>query len=136
AVMELVNEIYRFLNEEEEKGDPAWSVIRKAVETAIVLLSPVVPHMTEELWQRLGNQGLLLATPWPAHDEQALKAETRLVVLQVNGKVRSKIEVLASLNEKEIEAAALANERIRQFIQEKTIRKVIVVQKKLVNIVL
>ena len=136
AVMELVNEIYRFLNEEEEKGDLAWSVIRKAVETAIVLLSPVVPHMTEELWQRLGNQGLLLDTPWPVHDEQALKAETRLVVLQVNGKVRSKIEVPASLNEKEIEAAALANERIRQFVQEKPIRKVIVVQKKLVNIVL
>ncbi|MCJ7810082.1 MAG: class I tRNA ligase family protein, partial [Desulfobulbaceae bacterium] len=136
AVMELVNEIYRFLNEEEEKGDLAWSVIRKAVETAIVLLSPVVPHMTEELWQRLGNQGLLLDTQWPVHDEQALKAETRLVVLQVNGKVRSKIEVPASLNEKEIEAAALANERIRQFVQEKPIRKVIVVQKKLVNIVL
>ncbi len=119
-----------------KKRDPAWAVIRKAVETAIVLLSPVVPHMTEELWQRLGNQGLLLDIPWPVHDELALKAETRLVVLQVNGKVRSKIEVPASLNEKEIEAAALANERIRQFIQEKTVRKVIVVQKKLVNIVL
>ena len=136
AVMELVNEIYKFLNEEEEKEGPAWAVIRKAVETAIVLLSPVVPHMTEELWQRLGNQGLLLDIPWPVHDELALKAETRLVVLQVNGKVRSKIEVPASLNEKEIEAAALANERIRQFIQEKAVRKVIVVQKKLVNIVL
>ena len=136
AVMELVNEIYKFLNEEEEIGDLAWAVVRKAVETAIVLLSPVVPHMTEELWQRLGNQRLLLDIPWPVHDERALKAETRLVVLQVNGKVRSKIEVPASLNEKEIEAAALANERIRQFVQEKPIRKIIVVQKKLVNIVL
>jgi leucyl-tRNA synthetase len=136
AVMELVNETYKFLNEKVEKKDPAWAVVRKAVETAIVLLSPVVPHITEELWKRLGNEGLLLDIPWPVYDEQALKAETRLVVLQINGKVRSKIEVPASFDEKEIEAAALANERISHFVQEKPIRKVIVVQKKLVNIVL
>ena len=136
AVMELVNEIYKCLNEDIEKGDMAWSVVRKAVETAIVLLSPVVPHITEELWQRLGNEGLLLDIPWPVYDDQALEAETRLVVLQINGKVRSKIEVPASFNGEEIEAAALANERIRHFVQEKPIKKVIVVQKKLVNIVL
>jgi leucyl-tRNA synthetase len=135
AVMELVNEITQFVNSNDKKDDPAWSVIREAVEATVVLLSPVVPHITEELWHLLGHNGNLLDVPWPGYREDALKAQTRLIVLQVNGKVRSKIEVPASHDEKQIEAEALADERLQKFIEGKPIRKVIVVQKKLVNVV-
>jgi len=135
AVMELVNEVYQYLGEGKEKEDYTWPVVREAVETIIVLLSPVVPHITEELWHMLGHEQSLLNIPWIRHREEALEVEKRLVVLQVNGKVRSKIEIPASLEDKEIEARALADERIQRFIQGKPPKKVIVVQKKLVNVV-
>jgi leucyl-tRNA synthetase len=135
AVMELVNEINQFLNNEGEKDDIAWSMVREAAEAAVILLSPVVPHISEELWHLLGHDQSLLTIPWPNYREEALEVEKRLVVLQVNGKVRSRIEVPASSTEKEIEAEALADERVQHFIKEKPIKKVIVVQKKLVNVV-
>ena len=135
AIMELVNEINRFLNNKDKKDAAAWSIVREAVEATVVLVSPVVPHITEELWHMLGNSESLLNISWPTYREEALEVEKRLVVLQVNGKVRSKIEVPASYSEKEIEAEALADERVRRFINEQPIKKVIVVQKKLVNMV-
>ncbi len=135
AIMELVNEINRFLNKKDEKDATAWLIIREAVEATVILLSPVVPHITEELWHLLGNSESLLRISWPTYRESALEAENRLVVLQVNGKVRSKIEVPASYSEKEIEAEALSDERVRRFIDKQPIKNVIVVQKKLVNVV-
>jgi leucyl-tRNA synthetase len=135
AVMELVNEVTQFLNSKEKKDDTAWSVIREAIETSVVLLSPVVPHISEEMWEMLGRDKCLITVPWPGYREDALEVENRLVVLQVNGKVRSRIEVPVSYSEDEIEAEALADERIRRFIDGKPVRKVIVVQKKLVNVV-
>jgi leucyl-tRNA synthetase len=135
AVMELVNEVTQFLNSKEKKDDTAWSVIREAIETSVVLLSPVVPHITEEMWELLGRDESLITVPWPAYREDALQVENRLVILQVNGKVRSRIEVPVSYSENEIEAEALADERIKRFIDGKPVRKVIVVQKKLVNVV-
>ena len=135
AVMELVNEIHQFLNSKGEKNDAAWSVVREAIETTVVLLSPIVPHIAEELWQMLGHDQSLLEVTWPSYREDALEAEKRLIVLQVNGKVRSRTELPASYNEKEIEAEALADERLQSFIDGKPIKKVILVQKKLVNIV-
>ncbi|MFH1084022.1 MAG: leucine--tRNA ligase [Pseudomonadota bacterium] len=135
AVMELVNEVNQFLNSREQKDEIAWSVIREAVEATVVLLSPVVPHITEELWQMLGHDTPLLEVPWPTYKEDALQAEKRLVVLQVNGKVRNRIEVPVSYGEKELEEEALKDERIQHFVRGKQVRKVIVVQKKLVNVV-
>ncbi len=135
AIMELVNEINQFLNSEEEKDEIAWSVIREAVESGIVLLSPVVPHITEELWNMLGHKQNLLGVHWPEHLEEALKTQKRLVVLQVNGKLRSKIQVPVSYSENQIEAEALADKRVQRFTEGKAIKKVIVVQKKLINIV-
>ncbi len=135
AVMELVNEITRALNPEGERDDLFWAVIRESVEAAVVVLSPVVPHITEELWHRLGHEGSLLDAAWPTYGEEALEQEKRLIVVQVNGKVRSRIEVPASLGDAEVEAAALADEKIRNFIGDKSVRKTIVVKNKLVNIV-
>jgi len=135
AVMELINEVNQFLHGNQEKDEIAWSVVREAIETAMVLLSPVVPHITEELWHMLGHENFLLTQPWPRYDPKALEEEKRLVVLQVNGKVRSRIELPASCDDKEIEEAALSDERVKRFVGDKQVKKVYVIKKKLVNVV-
>ena len=135
AVMELVNDVYRYLNSGQNIGDQTWPVIREAAEVTILLLSPVVPHITQEIWRMLGHKDWLPNVTWPSYSEDALEVEKRLVVIQVNGKVRSRIEVPISFTEKEIEEAALGDDRIRHFIGDKKIMKVIVVQQKLVNVV-
>jgi leucyl-tRNA synthetase len=135
AVMELINEVNKYLNRNQDKRDLEWSVVREAVEATVVLLSPVVPHITEELWRMLGKKESLLDVTWPSYNDEALEVEKRLIVLQVNGKVRSRIEVAASLTEKEVEAEALKDERIQRFVGKKAVKRVIVVQNKLVNVV-
>ncbi|MCF8081638.1 MAG: leucine--tRNA ligase, partial [Deltaproteobacteria bacterium] len=135
AVMELVNEINQFVGSDARKDDMAWSVIREAAEAAVTLLSPVVPHITDELWHMMGYENCLIERSWPTYREAALKAEKRLIIVQVNGKLRSKIEVPGSYSDKEIEAEALADERIQKFMDGKKIKKVIVVPQKLVNVV-
>jgi leucyl-tRNA synthetase len=136
AVMELVNEIYQFLTTRQKDVDGlAWSVVKEAIESVVVLLSPVVPHITEELWQRLGHNKTILETPWPGFIEDALKVESQEVVLQVNGKVRSRIEVPVTLEDPELEKMALADERVRRFMDGKPVKRVIVVRNKLVNVV-
>ncbi len=136
AVMELVNEVYQFLGIENRSRDArALSVLREAVDAIVVLLSPVAPHMTEELWQMLGQEGSIQKAQWPAHREEALSVESKLVVLQVNGKVRSRIEVPISFGDEELKTAALADDRVQRFIGEKRLKKVIVVRGRLVNMV-
>jgi len=135
AVMELVNDIHKVLAGAEQRSTLSWAVIKEAVEATVLLLSPVVPHITEELWTMLGHEELLLKVPWPSYRADALEVAKRLIVLQVNGKVRDRIEIPASFTEKEIETEALANERVISFIGRKSVKKVIVVGQKLVNVV-
>jgi leucyl-tRNA synthetase len=135
AVMELVNEVNKFLAGDQPGDNLAWSVVREAVEATVILLSPVVPHITEELWQILGHDESLLEVPWPAYGDEALEVEKRLIVIQVNGKVRSRIEVPADFDQEEIEAEALGDEKLQRFIGDKKVKKVIVVKNKLVNVV-
>jgi leucyl-tRNA synthetase len=135
AVMELVNDTTKVLGAAAGEEPLLWPVVREAVEAAVLLLSPVVPHITEELWQMLGHDEHLLTIPWPKYRTEALEKEKRLVVLQVNGKVRDRVEVPATFGEKEIEAAALQSARVKSFVAGKRIKKVIVVGSKLVNVV-
>jgi leucyl-tRNA synthetase len=135
AIMELFNAVNQFLNNEEKVSDTAWSVLKKATESIVVLLHPIVPHVTEELWNMLGHDESLAALSWPTYTEKALEQETRLVVIQVNGKVRSKIDVPVSLTEEEIKEQALNDQRVQHFIADKEIKRVIVVQQKLVSVV-
>jgi leucyl-tRNA synthetase len=95
----------------------------------------MVPHICEELWSILGHQELLLNTGWPKWDAQALKAEEMLIVVQINGKLRSKITAPADATDEELEDIALKDSRIKDFIEGKQVRKVIVVPKKLINVV-
>ncbi len=135
AVMELFNTVNQFLNAHGKLPDEAWSVIKEATETMLILLHPIVPHITEELWSSLSHEHSLATMQWPTCREGALTVESRVVVIQVNGKVRSRMEVPLSLGEEEIRQKALEDERIQRFVGDKAIKKLIVVQNKLVNVV-
>ena len=135
AIMELFNKASQFLNTGDETSEVGWAVMREAVDAMLVLLHPIVPHITEELWAPLGNAESLATHSWPVYTEKALEKETHLVVVQVNGKVRSRIEVPVACDDGEIQDQALNDERILRFTNGKEIKRVIVVQKKLVNIV-
>ena len=131
SVMELLNVL-----QPANLSSPQFpAVMKEALQSVILLMAPFVPHITEELWQRLGNTSPLTLASWPEYDRSAVVDEELLVVVQVNGKLRSKITVAAGTGEDELKALALADEKVAQFIEGLTVRKVICVQGKLVNIV-
>ena len=105
------------------------------MEGLVKLLSPIVPHVAEEIWQIMGHEETITYEEWPTYDESKLVQDTVQVILQVNGKVRSKVEVEKDLDQAELEKIALADERIQQWTAEKDIKKVIVIPNKIVNIV-
>ena len=131
AVMELINELGKF-NDDSGQGQ---AVVREAIEGIVIMLSPMVPHITQQLWNELGHDGLLADVSWPECDESAMVRDEIELVVQVNGKLRSKINVPADADKDSIEAAALADAKIQTNIEGKTVRKVIVVPGRLVNIV-
>jgi len=131
AIMELLNELYRF----EDKSEQGKAVMRQAVNTVVLMLSPIVPHITQNLWQQLGHDSLIAEQAWPRYDESALERDSIELVVQVNGKLRSKINVPADADNDAIENIALKDEKIQLNIQDKTVRKVIVVPGRLVNLV-
>ncbi|MGB9976128.1 leucine--tRNA ligase [Thermovenabulum sp.] len=129
AIMEMVNGINSL--KEEISGD----VVKEAVENLLLMLAPFAPHITEELWERIGNKGSIHLMPWPKYDEKAILEEEVEVVVQINGKVRAKILVPADITEEELESAALSSEKVSSYLQNKQIIKIITVPNKLVNIV-
>jgi len=131
AVMELVNAMYGIT----EKTPEAASVIKFALESAALLLSPMVPHFAEELWESLGHSESVLLSSWPAYKESALTKDEVLIVFQVNGKLRSRFMFPADTDEETMKQTALNDENVQKFMSGKPIRKVIVVKDKLVNVV-
>jgi leucyl-tRNA synthetase len=131
ANMELVNALSRF-NDESENGK---AVRQEALEAIVLMLSPIVPHICHQLWLDLGHQQAVVSESWPEVDVTALELDSLELVIQVNGKLRSKISVSTSASKEEMEAMALADENVKRFIEDKPVKKVIVVPKKLVNIV-
>jgi leucyl-tRNA synthetase len=134
AVMELINTLYQF-NRPESTDKVALACVREALESAIILLAPIVPHITEELWQMLGHKTPVSAVRWPQFDKSIASEEEITIVLQINGKLRSRIMVAIDEEEDSIKAAALADEKIAALLKGANIRKIIYVPKKLVNIV-
>jgi len=134
AVMELVNTIYQF-DIENEKEYLTLSVLREAIETVIILLSPVAPHICEELWKKLGKKESIIKVPWPSYDEEITREDEVLIVVQINGKLRSRINVIASSREDEIKKAALDVPRVKELLKDNEIKRIIFVPGKLVNIV-
>ena len=111
------------------------ALIHEGLEAVTLLLAPITPHISHELWKQLGHADPVIDAGWPAVDENALVQDSLQLVIQVNGKLRGQIEMPASATREEVEAAARANENVLRFVDGLTIRKVIVVPGKLVNIV-
>jgi leucyl-tRNA synthetase len=135
--MELVNQISLVEQDDSVADDPArLAVLREAVEAAVVLISPIAPHIADELWQRLGGQGFLIEHAWPGYDEKALIKAEKIVVVQVNGKKRAELSLPAETGDEAMKEAALADDKVQSFISGKPVKKIIPVQGKLVNIVI
>lgn len=131
SIMELVNAFYGF----QDATDVNPHLVRETALDLVKLLAPFAPHITEELWQRLGGEKSVHIQPWPAYEEAAMRQDEVEIVLQINGKVRDKIVVAAELDAAGMEKAALAQPRVRQYTEGKKIVKVIAIPGKLVNIV-
>ena len=145
AMMEFVNAMFAVLEAASTSSGPSDvqppaasrqpPAIRQAFETLVLLLSPFAPHLCEELWERLGHRDSLAYAPWPAFDPAALHEAEVLLVVQVNGKVRARITVPAAAGEEQVKAAALEDEQVKKFVNGQPVKQVIVVPRRLVNIV-
>jgi leucyl-tRNA synthetase len=131
ANMELFNALSRF----DDQSPQGQALKREGLEAIVLMLSPIVPHICQELWQALGHAGLIVDAPWPKADPAALAQDTVELIVQVNGKLRGKICVPVTAEREAVERAALAEENVRRFIGDKEIKKVIFVPGKLVNLV-
>lgn len=131
SVMELVNEMYRY----KETEMPDYALMKEAAIKLVRILSPFVPHICEEMWQRLGFENSLYFESWPGYDESALVLDTVEIVVQINGKVKMKADVASGLSREELTDIMLADERVKELTADKNVVKVIAVPGKLVNIV-
>jgi leucyl-tRNA synthetase len=131
AVMELLNALAKF-----PRGSPQdRAVSQEALEIAVLTLSPIIPHVTHALWQDLGHRAALIDEPWLKADAEALESSTVQMVVQVNGKLRAHIAVAVDADDAVVRATALADPNVQKFIGASAVRKVIIVPRKLVNIV-
>lgn len=132
AIMELLNEVNKLATRNTANG---LAVEREALDAAVLMLSPIVPHVAHELWGLLGHHNDVINAEWPTADEKAMIRDELTIVVQVNGKVRGKVQVPASASKEEVEALAQADENVVRHLDGLTVRKVIVVPGRLVNIV-
>jgi leucyl-tRNA synthetase len=131
AVMELLNAVSRF----DDRSPQGRAVVQEALEIAVIGLSPIVPHVCHELWKALGHREAIVDVSWPTVDRDALSQDALTLVVQVNGKLRGQITVAVDADEATIRAAALADETVKRFIGDATPKKIVVVPRKLVNVV-
>jgi leucyl-tRNA synthetase len=131
SIMELVNEMYHY----KESDQVNENLFRLAIQNLLLVMAPFTPHVCEELWQQLGMEGSIHKMKWPVFDEAALVKDAVEIVVQINGKIKDKIQVPTALTQKELEERALGNEKIKALVGGMTVVKVIAVPGKLVNIV-
>ncbi len=131
SIMEMVNEMYKY----KENDDINLGLLKAAVENLVLILSPFTPHICEEMWQSLGHEGSLYKASWPTYDESAMVKDTVEIVIQINGKVKEKMNVTNNLSKEQFEKIAMENEKVKALIENKNIVKVIAVPNKLLNIV-
>ncbi|BHH83218.1 leucine--tRNA ligase [Desulforhopalus sp. 52FAK] len=135
AMMELFNVLSASVADK-KKNNLEAAVVKEAVTVLTLLLAPMVPHFASEMWKKIGNSSELEDQSWPSFDAEAAKDDLLTIVIQINGKVRSRLEVAADITNDEIEKLALSDENALKFIDGKPVKKTIVIQKKLVNIVI
>src|SRR5690554_1121584 len=131
AIMELMNALAKFT----EQGDDARVVRQEILELVVLMLSPITPHICHVLWQQLGHKNAVIDATWPEVDEKALKQDNVELMVQVNGKLRSKIMVDVNAQQTDIEPLVLADAHVQRYIDGKTVRKIILVPGRLINIV-
>ena len=131
AIMELVNEMYRY--KETEHADSG--LLKDCADRLVLILAPFVPHLGEEMWQRLGHEQSVYFEKWPDYDEEALVLDTVEIVVQINGKLKHRMHVASDLSREELSEQVLADEAVQELTAGKTVKKVIAVPGKLVNIV-
>jgi leucyl-tRNA synthetase len=129
-MMELLNTLTDALED-----DICPAVLNHAASKLVVILSPFSPHICEELWRRLGHSDSVLKESWPEYDPKAITVEEIVIVVQVNGKVRSKLTVPVDTSEETLRQFALEDTRVKKYTEGKSVRNVVVVPKRLVNIV-
>jgi leucyl-tRNA synthetase len=134
AVMELVNLMLSLVSEDAEHGI-APAAIKEATDAILLLLAPMTPHFCSELWELTGHETSLEKESWPSFNSESAREEEIIVVLQVNGKVRSRLLVSPDIGDDELKDLTLQDDKVQKFVAGKPIRKVIVVPKKLVNVV-
>ncbi len=133
-LMEFVSDLYTYMDQvpQQEQNE---RILTEAVRTLVQCLAPFAPHLGEELWEQIGGTYSVFDSGWPTYDETLASREVITVVFQVNGKLRSSASVQRGLSEEDLKELALRDERVRKFVGDKTIRKVVVVPDKLVNVV-
>jgi len=131
AVMELLNK----LNKAPLTDEQDIALANEALTAIVIMLSPITPHISHQLWQTLGFEGDVIDASWPTYDESALVEDEKLVIVQVNGKVRAKFTVSADADQESVEKVAFADATVNKFIDGKTIRKVIYIKGKILNVV-
>ena len=131
AVMELLNRINKF----DVQSGQDRSAVQEGLDAIVLMLSPIVPHICHRLWQLLGHESAVIDESWPVADLDAVQVDTLQIIVQVNGKLRARLQVPADASRQELEDAARADQNVQRFIADKEIRKVIVVPGKLVNVV-
>jgi len=132
-IMELFNE---FQAQEPLEVDASPLIVKRALMILVLMLSPMVPHIAEELWEMLGIPGGIARQKWPIYREDLTREDQIEIIVQINGRVRGKVLIDDSMTEDETRERALGDPRIKALLEGKTVVKVIVVPKKLVNIVL
>lgn len=131
ALMELINDLYKY----KELDDRNDAVIKEAIEAVVVILAPFAPHLGEELWLMIGKEASVFDIAWPEYDKSAIQLDEVEIIVQVNGKVRNKINAPVGIDQEAMKDLALNNEKIKEFIEDKDVVKVIAIPSKLVNIV-
>ncbi len=134
SVMELVNTIYKFIEKEPADG-PSRAILKGACETVLRLLFPFVPHVVSELWEMLGGDVASLGGSWPAYDEELVKEEKVMIAVQVNGKLRDTCEAARDVTNEELKEMVFALEKVQKHLENRPVKKTIIVPNKLVNIV-
>lgn len=131
ALMELINDLYKY----KELDDRNDAVIKEAIEAVVVILAPFAPHLGEELWLMIGKEASVFDIAWPEYDKSAIQLDEVEIIVQVNGKVRNKINAPVGIDQEAMKDLALNDEKIKEFIENKDVVKVIAIPSKLVNIV-
>jgi leucyl-tRNA synthetase len=134
AIMELVNEI-QAADAQLAAGEVPAPVVRELFSSLVLLLAPFAPHLVAELWEALGEESSVLRAPWPESNAELAKEDELEIPVQINGKLVTVVRVAADADAKTLEATALADEKVQSRIAGKTVVKVIVVPRKLVNLV-